>query len=61
MTDSCHFEKIENCDISATYSTDFDDLYIIRRVSVQGCLVGEIVHKPHFGDMNRHFLAKMVK
>ena len=30
--------------------TDFDDLYVIRRVSAQGCAFWGLVHTaPHFG------------
>ena len=35
---------------SAQKWTDFDGLYVIRRVSAQGCAFGGLVHTaPHFG------------
>ena len=48
--------------------TDFDDLYVIRRVSAQGCafwglvhtapyFAGKIPQNPYFGGVNRHFQA----
>ena len=52
--------------------TDFDDLYVIWRLSAQGCafwgfvdmpphLGGQIPKKNNFGGLNRHFPAKLVK
>ena len=48
--------------------TEFDDLYVIRRVSAQGCAFWGLVHtvphfggkipqNPYFGGVNRHFQA----
>jgi len=36
---------------SAQKWTDFDDLYVIRRVSAKGCAFSGLVHTaPHFGN-----------
>ena len=53
---------------SAQKWTDFDDLYVIRRVSAQGCAFWGLVHtapilgakspqNPNFGGVNSHFQA----
>ena len=53
---------------SAQKWTDFDDLYVIRRVSAQGCAFwgfrsycspfwGQNPKKNNFGGVNRHFQA----